>query len=178
MLARVLALAALPGLAACGDDLQRTFGFSRNAPDEFTVTTRAPLSMPPSFALRPPRPGADRPQETSQTGAAEAALVPQAALSGPARGSSPGQQALISQAGPTPPADIRRKVDEDALLETPDQRLTDRLMFWRATPEKGAVIDPSAESKRLRENAALGQPADANTPIFSQPKPGLLDRIF
>ena len=45
------------GLAACsGDELTRTFGLTRDAPDEFQVTTRAPLSMPPDFTLRPPRP--------------------------------------------------------------------------------------------------------------------------
>lgn len=59
-LAPLLAL----GLSACsGDDLSRSFGLTRDTPDEFTVTTRAPLSMPPDYALRPPRPGAARPQE-------------------------------------------------------------------------------------------------------------------
>ena len=46
-------------LAGCsGDKLTRTFGLTRDAPDEYTVTTRAPLSMPPDYNLRPPRPGA------------------------------------------------------------------------------------------------------------------------
>ena len=41
---RPLALASLLGLAACsGDGLTRTFGLTRDAPDEFQVTTRAPL---------------------------------------------------------------------------------------------------------------------------------------
>ncbi|RYE94373.1 MAG: DUF3035 domain-containing protein [Oxalobacteraceae bacterium] len=63
---RVVALAGVLGLGACsGDELTRTFGLTRDAPDEFQVTTRAPLSMPPDFSLRPPRPGASRPQELS-----------------------------------------------------------------------------------------------------------------
>ena len=45
---------SLPLLAACGADTARTFGFTRDAPDEFTVTTRAPLSMPPSLGNLPP----------------------------------------------------------------------------------------------------------------------------
>ena len=54
-------------LAGCnGDKIARTFGLTRDAPDEFTVTTRAPLSMPPDYNLRPPRPGAPRPQEQSE----------------------------------------------------------------------------------------------------------------
>ena len=32
-------------------------------PDEFAVESRAPLTIPPEFALRPPQPGAPRPQE-------------------------------------------------------------------------------------------------------------------
>ena len=56
---KFLAVAGLFALAACsGDELTRTFGLTRDAPDEFQVTTRAPLSMPPDFNLRPPRPGA------------------------------------------------------------------------------------------------------------------------
>ena len=43
---------------ALKDDL----GFGRQAPDEYQVVERAPLSVPPNFHLRPPRPGALRPQ--------------------------------------------------------------------------------------------------------------------
>ena len=32
-------------------------------PDEFAVESRAPLTVPPDFDLRPPEPGAPRPQE-------------------------------------------------------------------------------------------------------------------
>ena len=34
-------------------------------PDEFAVVPRAPLSLPPDYGLRPPRPGAARPQEAT-----------------------------------------------------------------------------------------------------------------
>src|ERR671916_645971 len=80
-----------PPLARRGSDTARNFGFTRDPPDEFQVTTRAPLSMPPSLGELPsPRPGATRPQELTQRQAAEAALVPGVALgqSG-ARGGGP-----------------------------------------------------------------------------------------
>src|SRR3978361_2400009 len=78
------------------DGLSRTFGLTRDAPDEYTVTTRAPLSMPPDYNLRPPRPGAPRPQEQSERQQAEEALVPQLALSAPHSGNvTPRQAALI-----------------------------------------------------------------------------------
>src|SRR3978361_2459132 len=83
-------------LSGCSDGLSRTFGLTRDAPDEYTVTTRAPLSMPPDYNLRPPRPGAPRPQEQSERQQAEEALVPQLALSAPHSGNvTPRQAALI-----------------------------------------------------------------------------------
>lgn len=167
------ALTLLLGLAGCGGDLERTLGLTRDAPDEFTVTTRAPLSMPPDYTLSPPRPGASRPQELSAQQAAEAALVPGAALGGPPAGpESVGQQALVQQAGPPAPADIRDKINQEAQLDTPRRGLTERLMFWRNAAEPGTPLDPAAESQRLRENAALGQPPTVGqTPIIQDKKP-------
>jgi hypothetical protein len=65
---------ALLLLVGCGENTARTLGFIRDAPDEFRVTTRAPLSMPPDMAggLPPPRPGAPRPMERSARDEAEA----------------------------------------------------------------------------------------------------------
>ena len=82
--ARIRSVLVLAGLAltitGCGDSITRTIGLVRDAPDEFTVTTRAPLAMPPSFDLPPPTPGLPRPQETPERIQAEEALVPQTAL--------------------------------------------------------------------------------------------------
>jgi len=171
---------ALGPLATCGEDLSRDFGFTRDAPDEFRVTTRAPLSMPPDYTVRPPRPGAPRPQEASERTQAEEALAPQIALSGPGNsGLTPGQSALISQAGPAAPHDIRAKVDAEAQLDRPSQTFTDRLMFWKAAPLPGTIVNAQKESQRLRANAALGQSVEAgDTPIVEPPHHGWFDGIF
>ena len=50
-------------LSACSESQKQTLGFSQPPPDEFRVITRAPLTVPPNLALRPPIPGAVRPQE-------------------------------------------------------------------------------------------------------------------
>jgi hypothetical protein len=177
---RALACASLVCLAGCGTDLSRTFGFTRDAPDEFTVTTRAPLSMPPSYDLRPPRPGAVRPQELSELQQAQATLSPESALNGPANGApSAGQSALLAASGQTAPRDIRNRVDSEAQLDAPSRSFADRLMFWKASPPAGTVVDPARESARLRQNAALGQSETAgDTPIIQQPKKGFLQSIF
>jgi hypothetical protein len=65
---KIAALAALGlgvALASCGDDAKKAIGLGKNPPDEFQVLSRAPLSVPPEFTLRPPQPGAPRPQEPS-----------------------------------------------------------------------------------------------------------------
>jgi len=175
----VLAFGAVLALGGCGgSDLSRSFGLVRDTPDEFTVTTRAPLSMPPDFTLRAPDPGAPRPQELRAPNAAEATLVPQAAIGGAAP-TSPGQQALVQEAGPPAPAAIRQQVDHDAALAGESRSFADRLMFWRTPPAPGVVVDPQRESQRLRENAALGQSVDqGETPIIQRKPKSLFDSIL
>ena len=169
-----LLLLAATVLSGCGD-VERTFGLTRDIPDEFTVETRAPLSMPPDYSLRAPQPGAARPQEVSSQVAAEAALAPDTALVGAANGAAgpntAGQQALVAEAGPAAPGDIRKRVDSEVTLDRPSGGLTDTLMFWQGGSPPGTMLDATAESRRLRQNAALGQPPTAgDTPII-QDKP-------
>ena len=191
MVRRAAAGALLLLTAGCGGDTARTFGFTRDAPDEFQVTTRAPLSMPPALGALPvPRPGADRPQEMTSRQAAEAALVPGVALgqSGTRGGGGPrtaGEQSLLSQAGRPAGGDIRRRVDEESLrLDQPDRGLADRLIFWQQPENPGVALDARRESQRLRENAALGREAtEGETPIIqrsrsSNPLTRLLESIF
>ena len=167
----LLALIAPLAVGACSSDVERTFGLTRDAPDEFTVTTRAPLSQPPDYTPVPPRPGAARPQELTTQQAAEAALAPDTALSNPAGPDTSGQQALVSQAGPPAPADIRDRINAEQGLDVPRQGLSEKLMFWHDTPPAGTLLDPSRESARLRENAALGQPPTVgDTPIIQTRK--------
>ena len=54
-------LVLLPGCS----DLRMALGMDRVGPDEFAVEARAPLTIPPDFDLRPPQPGAPRPQEVT-----------------------------------------------------------------------------------------------------------------
>jgi len=91
---RLLVLApALLALAGCGDELRKSFGLGKNAPDEFQVVRRAPLSLPPDFSLRPPQPGAVRPQEGSTTEQARRAVLDQSASAAAPRPADPGTPA-------------------------------------------------------------------------------------
>lgn len=179
---RILCAAALLPLvlSGCsGGDMTRTFGLNRDAPDEFQVTTSAPLSMPPDFTLRPPRPGAPRPQEITPRQGAEIAMVPQAAM-GSSASESAGQEAIVAAAGPAAPADIRNKIDADAAMAATDHSFADTLMFWQAPEDKSVVVDPQREAQRLRSNSALGRaPTAGDTAIIQRPKSdSLIDSIF
>lgn len=177
LIAPVTAVALLSG---CGDSsLTRTFGLTRDTPDEFTVVTRAPLSMPPDFSLRPPLPGAARPQDQSDRSLAESALVPEAALGVNRGGVSPGQSALIRDAGGGAPSDIRQRVDQEARLASSDDSFIDKVLYWRKTDPNKAVVDPQMEARRLQQNSALGaSPVTGDTPIIREKKTGWFQDLF
>lgn len=178
-LAAPFAVAVL--LSGCGDgQLTRTFGLVRDTPDEFSVVTRAPLSLPPDYALRPPQPGAPRPQEQSARAEAESALVPDTALLGPRpAGMSPGQSALVRDAGGPAPADIRGRIDQEARSASSDEGFIDKLLYWRKPDAQHAVVNADAEARRLQADAALGQaPTTGETPIIQEKKKGWLDTLM
>lgn len=65
--------AGLAALTAC-DSLRDEAGLTKQSPDEFAVTTKAPLIIPPDFNLRPPSPGAAPLNQTDPTSSAEVAM--------------------------------------------------------------------------------------------------------
>ncbi|MBM3516594.1 MAG: DUF3035 domain-containing protein, partial [Alphaproteobacteria bacterium] len=58
----VIGLFAAAFLGGC-EQSREALGLTKRQPDEFTVVSRAPLVVPPDANLRPPLPGAPRPQE-------------------------------------------------------------------------------------------------------------------
>lgn len=62
-------------LSACGGGIGETLGLDRSGPDEYNIAPQAPLAIPPDFSLRPPEPGAPRPQAVSAETKAKAALL-------------------------------------------------------------------------------------------------------
>jgi DUF3035 family protein len=103
-----LSLNLLPGCT----DLRRAIGLERVGPDEFAVESRAPLTIPPEFDLRPPQPGAPRPQEATAADKARKVID----TAGPGE---PGKQASsalkIPERGAAGPADIGQQSGEQSL---------------------------------------------------------------
>lgn len=177
------ALALLAGLALSGcSDTRKALGYEKAPPDEFRIVNRAPLSLPPDYALRPPTPGAGRPQEQStQEQARQALLGNTAPRQVVPPGASPGEAALLGKVGaPRTDPRIRELVDrESTAIADADRTFFDRLVFWQKPPEPGQVVDPQREAQRLRENQALGRPVtDGDTPTIRRRKKGALEGIF
>ncbi len=161
-------------LAGCsGEEVERDFGLTRSSPDEFTVTTRAPLSLPPDASLAAPTPGIDRVQDQSAQTQALETLAPNVALSGASGGTSPGQQALVAGA-----ANASAQAPTGGALDHPSQGFVNELMFWQGGGAN-AIVDAGAERQRLQENAALGRnPTVGATPTIKVSKPGLFGGLF
>jgi hypothetical protein len=193
----IAALAVGLALATSGcSGLKETLGLSKQSPDEFKVVSRAPLSMPPDYNLRPPTPGAPRPQEGSPRDQAASAVfqysnttsgtmpadaIPPVGEGESATAQSSGESALLQSAGGTGvDPNIRQLVDsETAEDEASSKTLADTLTFWREPEPYGEVIDPAAEQKRLEENSATGKPVtEGETPTIVRKKKGILEGIF
>ena len=166
-------------------------GQGKRPPDEFTVYSRTPLSMPPNFNLTPPVAGAV-PEATAARADARQALLggrsragtgaeSYAANAAEAGDSSPGLAALMQRSGGAQAnPDIRAIVNrETTILAEADASLTDRLMFWQKSKEYGAVVDPAKEARRIQDNQALGKPIIAGaTPTIERKRRALLEGIF
>ena len=138
-------------LTACSV-AQEQFDFSKKAPDEFAVVTRAPLEMPSSYELPPPNLGAERPQESSAEEQAKQALFGSSASDAVDQPST-GESILLQRANAQDtPADIRAQVDAET-QELADENLStfNRILgkVGKKTDAPADTIDPVKERDRL-----------------------------
>lgn len=168
---------------------------TKKSPDEFAVTAKAPLVQPPNYALRPPQPGAARPQEYQPREQAQAALTQKRGETAPGQAApwlrnavdprktepSAGEAKLLglARADNADPG-IRRRINEEyTQLVERDQSFVDRLIFWQKPPPPGTIVDASQESQRLREASAQGlPPTTGETPSIQRRKRAILEGIF
>ncbi len=184
MFRALVAIVMIASLGGC-ESTRQAFGLAKSAPDEFAVVTNAPLSIPPDFGLRPPTPGAKRLQENSTKAEARQILLQSGANGSRANASgkdfSRGEVALLGKAG-TKNADpsIRERVSrESSVLVEGDKGFLGRMMFWREEEKPGTVLDAGGESRRLKENAALGDAATkGTTPVIERKEKGFLEGLF
>ena len=178
----------------CTSGQNNVFGEEKEAPDEFAVYSRAPLSLPPDFGLRPPKPGVTRPQTVMPRNEAKHALLSSSSMPPPAKSTgnaaqsqtdqTPGIVALLSNAGATQAnSDIRALINSEtaALSSGGDGGIADSILFWRQkdTGLVGAVIDPAVEQRRMRRKNAEGdvvEEAPAPAPTIQRRGGGVISR--
>ena len=177
------ACASIVGLGGC-EKSREALGLNKKQPDEFAVVTRAPLVVPPEATLRPPRPGAPRPQEYQPSEQAQVALFDDVKTRADDRGGklSQAELAFLHQAGAArADPNIRLLLrQESSAYASRDSGFVDRLMLWRETPPEVKVVDATKEAERLRDNAAAGQTVtEGETPVVIERKEkALLEDVF
>lgn len=183
LLAAALAPVLSVALSGCGN-VRATLGLDKKPPDEFSVVTRAPLTLPPDAKLRPPRTGERDTGENSPVERAKQAVFGMNAEPTANPSNSQGEQSLLRRAGATDVRpNIRQVIDEEgAQAVKADERLIDEILFWRKAKETPAsIVNASKEAERLRTNSALGlPPTEGETPSVDsgKRKGGLLEGLF
>jgi len=155
------AILAAAGLAGC-QSTSKALGMAKVTPDEFRVVTKAPLVVPPDYALRPPAPGEPRPQELQPESAARTALLGQRE----AQVRSDGEKLLVAKAGAEKADPLIRYVVDDEFGDVAhkDKSFADRVMFWRSDKTEqpaGAAVDNTptpvdAQSEEERVKSLTG----------------------
>lgn len=161
-------LCALPLMAAGCSGAKEQLGLTKKSPDEFAVTKHAPLAMPPDYGLRPPMPGAARPQEQGTTDQARQAVFGDNAQT-QYEAPTGGENALLQQAGGnSADPNIRQRVDsETSEVEERNRPVAKKLLgiVGAGGEPPATVVDAKAEAERLRKNTEEGKPVtEGETP--------------
>lgn len=167
----LLAILAAASAATGCSSLQRAIGATKVSPDEFRVVTSAPLTLPPDYSLRPPRPGEPRPQELEPDAEARAALfgdeIGQAA--------TPGERTLVANAGAgaTDP-NIRDTIDFEAQgVVRRNEGFVNRLLAFRGGGEAApAPINAEDEARRLEDEESIRRTTGGGQVVIRRDRPG------
>ncbi|WP_297731109.1 DUF3035 domain-containing protein [uncultured Maricaulis sp.] len=141
------ATTAAIALSGCSN-VSRALGAERSTPDEFRTVTIAPLTVPPEYNLRPPRPGEPRPDEIYPDQQARAALL---GAQGDFEGSDAEALLVARAGGGSADPFIRSIIDgEMASVVRKNRGFADMVLFWRDgeyRPQGDATpLDASAEA--------------------------------
>lgn len=164
----LMSVCAATMLSAC-DTAKQELGLNRSSPDEFAVVKRAPLEMPPDYNLRPPQPGAPRPQEQAMADQARTAVLGEKAKPSKGEGYTKGEAAFLENANARFNPDIRAIVNEEATrTERKNEPVVKKIFnIGKDTIPAATVVDSKAEAARLKRNAEEGKPAtEGKTPTI------------
>ena len=179
----LLPIFALLSLSACSG-VRDELGLTKKAPDEFTVVTKAPLIRPPDYSLKPPRPGAPRPQAVPTRETARQALLGNTAPAAKGAGqpaANRSERIFLKRAGvdDVQPG-IRTIIDREMTqVAQHGEGFAEQILFWQKKQPPGQVVDAGKEAKRIKEAQAKGQaPSGQGVPVIKRRKRALLQDVF
>ena len=152
-IALLAVLAAATAATGCAS-VQRAIGATKVTPDEFRVVTQAPLTLPPDYNLRPPRPGEPRPQELEPDAEARAALFGQDV----GANASQGERTFVTAAGAeAADPNIRDTIDFEAQsVVRRNEGFVNRLLaFGGSGAALAAPLNAEDEQRRLEDDEAI-----------------------
>jgi hypothetical protein len=190
-------------VAACsGDTVKDTFGLSHEAPDEYRVVTRPPLSVPPEFNLEPPAAPGDMPAKQATDKQAKSLLTGKPVEDSntfklrPANAPAPtATKADVPAAKTTPEANflqkagatqadpnVRSALERDKIAAKPIEE-EDRSWWnprgWWSTDKKEPEVLAKQEAERLKKNKETGKPAnEGEVPETKERDTGVLGKIL
>lgn len=199
---RFALLFLLPLLAACqGNEVRNALGLEREAPDEFVVYSRPPLSLPPEFELHPPRPGEPALQQTDSRTKAQNALfgenaeeegveVKQPTGLKPATGETAVTPVIASDAKSAAESSFLNRsgafkadpeIREKLIKSTGPNTDNAKSLFDKIIKSEGQepVVDATKEAERLRTNKQQGKPVtEGETPTIDPSPKTVIDKLF
>ncbi|MCV6599431.1 MAG: DUF3035 domain-containing protein [Alphaproteobacteria bacterium] len=160
----IVSLLLVSCISACAIDKQ-TLGLGRRTPDEFTVITRKPLSLPPEYNVTPP----------VNKG------ITSSNISNEVKNSVLGEKDSINKLNnedksflSTINADSSDKNIREELTNNSNpannRKVVNKIMFWK-NKDNSTIIDNAEEAKRLKENKKQGYKINnGNVPVIEPKK--------
>ena len=168
-------LIAITFVSACSNFKQK-IGLIKEAPDEFTVMTRAPLTLPPNFDLVPPKDGNDYTTDTNKIAieALKESSDNQDINSDESYEPSDGEILLLQKTKAVEANnDIRKIINKERANLTEDDGLI-------KIDETQVIVDSQKEAKRIETNLENGKAInDGDVPVINEnQRKGFLEDIF
>jgi hypothetical protein len=163
-------LAAAAATGGCGT-LSRAIGATKNSPDEFRVVSQAPLTLPPDYNLRPPRPGEPRPQELQPNEEARVALFGESV----GQAASPGERSLVTHAGAgAADPNIRDTIDFESqgVVRRNENVVNSLLAFGGSGAQRAAPLNAEEEARRIEEDEAIRRATGGGRVVIERDRGG------
>jgi hypothetical protein len=127
--------------------------------------------------LRPPEPGAARPQSIDLTQRASDVLFNGDTSATATSGASDSEKALLEQTGATKAnPEIRQVVDREASQKVVSTvHLVDKLLWWKKDEKPSTTVDAAGEAARIKAAKEKGEPLNKGaTPVIERQETGWL----